>query len=55
MQKLLLVSVVIATFAVPVVQSRSSSRPTWLGTLVPFSALVTAYVLLLRFVYPRLS
>ena len=54
MQKLVLMSVLIATFAMPAAMRRESQRlyPRTLGWFAVFTAV---YVLLLLFVYPRLT
>lgn len=54
MQKLVLMSVLIATFALPAVMRRSG-EPQYTRVLAWFAAITAAYVLLLLFVYPRLT
>ena len=53
MQKLLLLSVMIATFAVPAVLARRGERR-YSKVLGMFTAIVAIYMALLLFVYPRL-
>jgi hypothetical protein len=56
MQKLLLLSVVIATFAIPAWLERRTGGNTPFGTLLKaFLAFVAAYTIGLLYVYPRLS
>ena len=55
MKPLVLLSVIIATFAVPVVLMRRPGRPSYAATLKAFTFFIAFYVFLLLFVYPRLS
>jgi Ca2+/H+ antiporter len=55
-QKLLLLSVIIATFAIPaLLERRTGGRTTFATLLGAFVAFVGLYVLGLIFIYPRLS
>lgn len=54
MQKLVLMSIVLATFIWPVVLIRGTRDVGFGGVLARFVAAVGVYVLLLLFVYPRL-
>ncbi len=56
MQKLILTSLLIATFAIPTVLHRKSRASDGYRSMVPpFAAFVAVYVLLLLYVYPRFS
>lgn len=52
---LLLLSVIIATFAIPVARTRRPGPATYAGVFKPVMLFVAFYVFLLLFVYPRLS
>jgi hypothetical protein len=54
LQKLVLMSVLIATFAVPAAVRRESEH-LYRRALGPFAVFTAVYVLLLLFVYPRLA
>lgn len=54
MQKLVLASILIATFALPAALMRGG-EPRYARTLAWFAAVAGVYVLLLLFVYPRMS
>jgi len=54
MQKLILVSVLLATFVLPAALTRRSPGGEYGAVLRPFSVFAAIYVLLLLFVYPRL-
>jgi hypothetical protein len=55
-QKLLLLSVIIATFAIPaLLEWRTGGRTTFMVLLGAFVGFVGLYVLGLIFIYPRLS
>lgn len=54
MQKLVLLSIVVATFVWPAVAVRRRQRPTFVGVLPKVALATAAYVALLLFVYPRL-
>lgn len=56
MQMLLLLSVIIATFAIPAVLERRTGGTTGFGTLLKVTLAFTAfYTFALIYVYPRLS
>ncbi len=56
MQKLLLMSVLLATFVIPAVaRRRGPARDAFPRVVRAFFAFVGAYVLLLLYVYPRLG
>jgi len=54
MQKLLLMSIVLATFVWPALLARRANPPGFGGVLARFTGAVAVYVVLLRYVYPRL-
>lgn len=54
MQALILMSVLIATFAIPVLAVRRSSRSIFERVVGAFFAFTGVYVFLVVFVYPRL-
>jgi biotin transporter BioY len=55
MQKLVLLSVIIATFGVPVLLERRTGGRTGFGLLLGvFAGFTAAYVFALIFIYPRL-
>ena len=54
MQKLILVSVLLATFILPAKLGRRDTGGEYAAVLQPFLAFAAVYVLLLLFVYPRL-
>jgi len=54
MQKLILVSVLLATFILPAKLGRRETGGEYAAVLQPFLAFAAVYVLLLLFVYPRL-
>lgn len=53
-QKLILMSVIMATFAIPAVLARRPGGREYGAVLARFSAFVAVYIGLLLFVYPRL-
>lgn len=55
MQKLLLMSVLIATFVIPVLVAKQSDTREYGVVLARLAAFVAVYIVLLLFVYPRLS
>ena len=55
MQKLLLLSVMITTFALPVSIARRRVPHEYEATLAHFAVFAAVYVFLLLFLYPRLS
>jgi hypothetical protein len=54
MQKLILISVLLATFMLPAALVRRTKGAGYRDMLVPFSVFTAVYVVLLLFVYPRL-
>lgn len=54
MQKLLLVSILLATFALPGAVAARRADAGYASVLRPFGLCTAIYVLLLLFVYPRL-
>jgi hypothetical protein len=56
MQKLVLLSVIIATFAVPYALERRTDGRAGFGTLLKaFLAVIAIYVFALLYIYPRVS
>jgi hypothetical protein len=53
-QKLLLMSVILATFAIPAMLARRPGNRDYRNVLARFAPFVAVYVFLLLFVYPRL-
>ena len=54
MQKLILLSVILVTFGIPVSLARGSGSNEYTSVLARFSVFVAVYIALLLFVYPRL-
>jgi len=54
MQKLILLSVMVTTFAIPALLLRRENANEYRLVLAPVSLFVAVYVVLLLFVYPRL-
>lgn len=54
MQKLILISVLVATFALPAALARRATGGEYGAVCRPFSVFTAIYVALLLFVYPRL-
>lgn len=54
MQKLILISVLLATFALPARLARRAPGGEYSAVLRPFAIFTAIYVFLLLFVYPRL-
>lgn len=54
MQKLILISVLLATFVLPAMLVRRAPGGEYVAMLRPFSMFAAIYVFLLLFVYPRL-
>ena len=54
MQKALLISVLIATFAIPAALARREDHRGYAAVLLPFSIFTAIYVVSVLFIYPRL-
>jgi hypothetical protein len=54
LQKALLVSILVATFAIPALLHREGRPWSWRSVLSVFAAFTAVYVFALLFIYPRL-